>query len=1457
MAIPDDPATTNSTIETNPNSPNRAPFPQMLRACLAAASQTQNQAIAQAHAILDALEAANPTLGEASLASLATLLTRWHSDYASLQTAITDSALLLLDEVQTRHDMDSEQALHAFLTDTLAHPSASNEIGMKLLDTAELISQYDWQKRQAWNQLNRMRATVTDLFAQAANLTHTPDAKPDPTWDDPAHFNETTLAAIREKLDQLEQHQHRLGTQVQQLYQASIQRITDLARQAADAGCEPETLVSGKLALRDLQSVLLSEADPAKLTRIEQDLIHAISQRQQTKLVKTTPGAHTLRTEWDADKFTAMLDDLAESKRDLEVLLVLLGIHALQHSTTTLRLDTPSIDSLLRGVKQLAGGANLFELLNLLAPNLITGWHAAQTSAQVQLCLAFLAAQYTTSQKLPPDCLWNLGEEFPIPNAPGWSMMWQAALLGEPLPTIASGTRASAERLTQARIHAEQELQREGGIFVRLHSMSSRRHIGLMTNVLLPPVAAKLDALKHAEETLNKTVAVNLPRQVEQLKRTVSDYVRMHTEQALIDAYEAGVTATGIEDPDPFHRRKSLHILQTCADAVVHYGQALLELWILRLAQDPDLTQDKLIADLAAYPEAQQLGRRVIEQLIATANKTIPERNEATTHAHVIQIITTKLLNDPTYALRLPRYVARLTAERLAFADLHATLLDDLGEPVSFAGSADILIEQQAPNQALLLTQQISLAAQKRAQILRDSKEREITELETELLKLGGDAADLIVDRELGRWRLVQQELANRLAAQKNARETEDQRVRRRIIEMRGQIQKLDDALFEAQNTLPKDAYKLTQEGLNQARQAVTTPALLSEVETYLKEITYRLEHNSWPLAEMQNSVDQLERLLNGELRSQESKRQVTQVLGLLEQNELRQLGLNPNEVTASEVATRCDLLTAWLLVRDLPEVESEKLGAARVRTLHTLFQYFAQMVSMKHVRSPQGKPVSEDTPIAHSLWELEFPKTATLDKACAFIALPGKPPSAQHIKQIEKFIDDKDWLVDYFVFVFIPGCTPQIYKRLESSHRHKGLVIIDEATIIAMTLAEAEPKRHPLGLLRSLMMNSVHAETAEVFKINQAVETRTAIFVGRDTLIDRIASGSDSFALFGGRRIGKSSILKALRTRLERRGANVVVYSFEGKECTDDATACGLAKEMKLGEPVTNIAEFAQCLQTQLETQPAQSIVFLMDEIDRYIDENHERHLLIETLRNLADRSSGRLRVVVFGFMNLFACLQGRSCYSPASDPWRRMFTEINLGNLTPANAETIVHEGFYDVLGWKFDNRAIPQWIVERTGGHPAFVQCFCLKLQHRAGQRDDRIIRFDDIQAVFNDEDPDESFIAYVRKTLGMNLDPLGQYLILWLAKAEKQTRGFTRDQMREYTQLCKANIPDTMFQASLERLSVTSVVKETAPDAFDFSVPDYPMILDKLDQSAHMDRLEEEIQAEVKKLYGTQH
>lgn len=1423
---------------------------QSVQECGDAVQRAHKTTIVKAQAVLKAVEASDPAKSEAQLVVLQDALAVWQDEENFLDEVVQQAQRRLFLELEVRPDLDLNVSMSALL-DRKEPKHISSVVAAERVSLAlNRVLEYDREKQDVLDQLDQIHTSVVGLQNDIAQWMQDESFDIEGAFPFEGDEAEVTLTEARASLEQAIAGRDKLEARRSQLRELSLNRIATMINRLQELGVPTETNIVDDFTLGALTSSRLIDLTSHKLWLIEQALVKEVDQ-QEMKAKATAPDtlAAELQSEWDGEKFVGLLDRLAGEKRDVEGVLLLLGASATHPRAKSLNLPRSVVRSLLRGIGQLSRRVRLFELLNLLAPDLLKGWETTDEIAQAELCLVFLAGQYSR-HRLPSRFLWQLSVEWPVDGMSNWNRLWQSALMDEPLSVITVDQDDDwMSRLEQARSRAAQMMAREHGVFVRLNSLKSRRHAALLRDEIMPDFLSCFNQLQKIEADMQSAAQHELYPLLAQLEELVTgELTRALHEDTLIEIYEAGAVEVGIDDSNPFHRRTALRVLEDCARSIQDYGQALLEFGRIQVQHDTKVTREALRSELTVLPELTSLGQAALEQIAQGVEGEMSEWHEETARSLAAQQLSHELLSQAVYVSRFPRVVGYLTGARLDWTRLLERLLNDLAEPIDPDGAALLLIEQEAPNQVLLLTQYVSLDIQKQAQSLKRDKEQEVGALETGLIKAGGRVEDLFSDRELGRWRLVGQELKERLAVQEALRRDEEQQIQNQAHQLRHTINTLDMTLFEARGTIPTDVYQMVEQGLNLARKATGTDVLFEAVETYLQEIRYRLEHQSWPLAELQKAISQLEQAVAGESRDKGVTIGAEEVLNLLERGELRQLDLNPGAVTTSEVETRCELLRNWLSVRALPTLMSEDLEVAERTAIQTLVRYFARMVVLKRTRAPGGKPLAYEDPIVYSYWELQYPKTAVLDNKCILVALPGEPPSARDLKELEYFLEEKERLETFFVFLFAPGCTPAINRRLRSSYQNRGLVIIDEPAILDMVLAETEFS-NPLGRLRPMMLNALGAEKVDVFKINQLVKSRTDIFVGRETLVDRIASSGDNYAVYGGRRIGKSSVLAAVEDRLKRRGIQVVFHSFEGdKNCSDNASARKLARLLKLDSAVRDVGDFKPALQAYLEATPDVSLVLLIDEVDRYILDNPDRHVLIETLRALSDRYGSRFRVVIAGFMKLHDCLHGRGPYTPASDPWGRMLNDIGpLENLRPVNAERIVREGFISVLGWKFENEAIPQRIVELTGGHPAFVQYFCLKLQQHVAQRRDRLVRLEDVEAVFANRDPEQSFIAYVRKTLEMNLkDPISRYLILWLAAESSEAQGFTLDQMRELASLSRSPIPEERLNRSLERLSVTRVVKARALEVYEFSVPDYPLILDRLGETVHLDKLEDQLE-----------
>lgn len=1406
-----------------------------------------------------------------SLETAAQKVQAWMEEVDGLASGVTGVAAVVMSKLRERPDLDAGEPFVIHEADKTT--AALSRDADTLLALIALVETYDAQRQALIDEILEQQGHWEDLADLISLYESGTGQGQAPFGLMSGDMTVQTLSDLQVRLRNVQEHVASVRSLLHQLRTLALGRVDRLASRLIELGEPPDTAIDGSVTLGSLtpdQAMGLTDEQlrriEIRLGEIDSDFVRRQSQVKAKKLIEG------LRRSWDGSHFIDLLSELARKQRDVEAVLLLGASRAEHGKTESLVLPGEVIDSMLKGVAQLSSKSTPFEMLALLAPVLFTNCDCAEPETNARLRVLLLAAHHTSGVSIPSELLWQWPDEWSITGMPGWGRLWHATLMEEHLPNIREGREPSlSERLAEARETAEAKLARENGFFVCLHSLQSNRHKAMLGTRILPDIERTLRGLADVEqrvqnagsESKRRPLLRGLPALIEKAEHELD-------QAALEEHYEAGVLADGIKDSiQPFHRRTSLRLLAECAQAVLDYANLLKDLPKDAGEQAKATQQNDLEQEMAAIPSASEFERLALRQLVDV--RIPPERGlEATSTAKAAsERIVSALLTDPVWVARLPRLVSHLTGHEFAWETIGPSLWEDLASPITLTAAAVFLLEHSAPNQVLLVADQIPLELQARAQQIADASEAALAEQRTELLKLGIMSDGIDADVLLGRWGLASERMQVALTEARTAKERDMVAQRQNARRLRELITSIDDAVFEMQGGMLVDAYTAVQQGLAEAREGINvasrlperSAALYSSVEIFCQGLRYRIDHSSWSVEGIESEIATLKRGIQEGSGSLSKELGIELVLNALEAGEFRRLGLGAQALIPSEVTTRCNLLRGWLRVRALPAFLEEGLTRNEQALIQNLHHDFAQLAYLKSVLAPTGHPIEETSPAVHTMQKLRAPKTGALQGNCILITLPGDPPKSKCIADFDSVMDTKEWLQDWNVILLAPGCTPKIKERLAKSYRNRPLVVIDEQAIVRMALAQREGKK-PVSILRSMMLNVIGAANTDIFTSNGAVDAQMAIFVGRDRAIGTLATGRDSYAVYGGRRIGKSSVLGAVEERLEKMEISVVRYSFEGhRDCSDDTTASTLARqlppevfegEVSQAGDIRTVEDLRHSLNVYLDDHPDAAMVFLIDEVDKYIEANKDRHLLIEAFRSLSDQYQSRLRVIVAGFMHLYDCLKGRGPYTPMSDPWARTFNDIGpLPNLPRERAEEIVNEGFVQILGWEYDNGAIPHWIFERTGGHPAFVQKFCLEVKNRVSRRADQIVRLDDVEEVFHDNSPDGSFIAYVHKTLGDNLDPISRFVILLLASEPGEVRRFTKAQVRSYASLSHFEIPDDLLDRSLERLQVTSVVRQSQQGVYEFSVPDYLTILKRLGQTAEADltRLDAQIEPYV--------
>ena len=1430
---------------------------------LLSVEQVQETAVAYAEKLLTAVKEGDVAVAQTEVSHLQGALVAWRKDADELQGKAETAAGLLDDELTLRPDL----SLTGFQGNWLSESVIIDEI--MLLEAPELVAEiltYDRKREAKQAELDTALAKIITV-QQALAIWQSDDNEsfPVPSVDEEIP---QTLTEVTKALTDAQNLLTRVEGRLTQLRSMSLNVIQRGAGRLVELG-EPESAeIIAHVTLNDIQNKAQSDWSDKMLFSLEREIQTKINQymmdRKSTDAVRL---AQQLLTQWDDSVLVELLEALAESGDDVQAVLLLLSANNVHPRDANIHFSGEVVLSLIRGVGRLSQRAKPFYLLNLLSSSLLSGWETDDQVGKTELCLVFTAAYFCGKFKLPSGILWQISADWPLEKTmPNWQILWHSLLLAdEPVTIVTDADKETTpeEILDLARQKVHDTLSVQDGRFLKVKSIKSDRHSRMLNTYLLPKLVEVQTKLSHFEKQWQAAE----PYQKSELMRQLNMWIlqggnarlpleEMLSEDHMTELYQKGVADFEIRDNKVFHKKSSLTLAVHAGEDVLNYAQALLATWEEAQQDVSHVAQADLAREIEAMSPKTRVGQIALNEIVQVQGVHSITREADIVERQSYSMLTQELITNDAHALSMPRLVGYLAGHSFSLQEILPYLLEDIAKPVSAEEAAKLLLNVQAPRQAILLVKYVDLEMQKQSQQMQQEMQKKIESLETAVLKLNGrPERGLKKAKELGCYLFVIDSLKLQQDELQMEQAEHAQGLKVQSHKLRQSINELDNYLFKIQAEIPRDAYAEIEKGLQEARQAVRDPANFEAVSEYIESIQYRINYHSWPLAEIHETTNRfMNQVATFELADQ-SQITATRVLELLQQNELRLLGLDPDYIPSSQIETRIRVLNYWSLMKKINAFKTLDMDSKESSYIKHFFRFFALMANLKQRMSPQGQALQFNEPTIYQHKELIHPYAEILKKRRIYlIALPGNPPAPESIALLESTIEEREWLAENanyaFVVLFIPNATEDIKKRLKRNFSNWGLVIIDEQSLLEICLT-LNINQTAVSRLRPLLLNSLDIRDLAIFQVNQACHPDTSIFVGRTYLVKRVVNSHINYAIYGGRRIGKTSILHAIRDSLDSQGVLTILYSFEGKDASDAGTVRNFAELLNLEDINESVDKFNLSLQKKLNNDPELRVVFLLDEIDRYIVANPDRHQFIECIRDISDQNGGRFRVIMAGFMDFFHCLNGHGPYSPSSDPWRRMVDDGPLGNLRASSAEKIVREGFMNILGWEFEHPMIPERIVLKTGGHPSFVQYFCKKIQELVGKRKGRIVNLADIEAVFADSDPTYSFIAHVRKTLELNLKPVERFLIVWLAAMSSDTITFTLDEINEIFESANVEVSPNQLKLALKQLEVTSVVKAKAEGFYEFSVPDYPYILDRLGDTKHLDELERELKIHLAK------
>ena len=364
---------------------------------------------------------------------------------------------------------------------------------------------------------------------------------------------------------------------------------------------------------------------------------------------------------------------------------------------------------------------------------------------------------------------------------------------------------------------------------------------------------------------------------------------------------------------------------------------------------------------------------------------------------------------------------------------------------------------------------------------------------------------------------------------------------------------------------------------------------------------------------------------------------------------------------------------------------------------------------------------------------------------------------------------------------------------------------------------------RDPRQKLREFIYRVVKLEDINPFQGAGPADDRT--FSGREFELSTISSNAHakSFAVVGGRRIGKTSLLMQLHNRnLPGTGLQSLLYDCQPLAVPDLSF---LNQEPKDWSPPLPPGHTARTFRELLEAIPTDKpLAILLDEIDQLIEKDAPASWpVLKTLRSLVN--SRKLQIVACGAETL-----RRAMADPSGPLFNFFHSVLTLKRLEYAAVRNLVTRPLGKLEIDLSQENDIIRLIWQSTGGHPLVVQKLCANLLERVSRQpitsmSRRRVTPEDVGAVAQHPE----FLANgFLDVYWEDATYLERIITLVLARVEDRPLSSLdiRDLLREQAGL---NLRLREIQGPLDRLQYLRCILRQSPDGYVFDFDAFPQVL----------------------------
>jgi signal transduction protein with GAF and PtsI domain len=356
---------------------------------------------------------------------------------------------------------------------------------------------------------------------------------------------------------------------------------------------------------------------------------------------------------------------------------------------------------------------------------------------------------------------------------------------------------------------------------------------------------------------------------------------------------------------------------------------------------------------------------------------------------------------------------------------------------------------------------------------------------------------------------------------------------------------------------------------------------------------------------------------------------------------------------------------------------------------------------------------------------------------------------------------------------------------------------------------------RNSQKLLRSQVLEKINLLTVSPYIISGPIPDK--MFYGRENELRQITDNArtTNYAIIGGRRIGKTSILKKLqRDNLPNNGFQAYYH-----DCSPTPTEAELVKSVTTDRDwfpqgfTASGASFADVVKALPYDKP---LVILLDEFDKLIKDNTD-YQLFNILRALSNE--GKCKFIISGERGL------RSELKKPDKPLYNFAENMVIGLLDQNSVKELVTSPMKQLEIELINEEKFVEKIFESTSGHPNVVQRLCRRLIETLNKTGNRRLTLNDVENVITNPKFMKEEILNIFWEKSTSLERICSLVIADNVNVRT---------LKSVQAAIKSNGVDVDLNSvsdALERLVDLRNILKNSPEGYEFSVTAFPEIISK--------------------------